>query len=125
MSLPLCRTAASKALASTFWSEEFVSLARTRTVVPDAAMTRDGTASRTAIWNALFISTSRRQELLYDSSGLWPPRPGIVRRTLAISCEGRTTSPTLTMVLADDGASLRIQPPFVSCIALFGSAARV
>ena len=40
----------------------------------------------------------------------------IVCRTLAISCEGRTTSPPITMTFADDGASIRIRPPFVSCI---------
>jgi hypothetical protein len=42
-----------------------------------------------------------------------------IRRTLAISCEGRTTAPWFTMSLADDDAPTRIQSPLVSCIALF------
>jgi hypothetical protein len=46
-----------------------------------------------------------------------------VHRTLAISCEGRTTSPSLTMTLADDDAPTRLQPPLVSCIALLGGPA--
>jgi hypothetical protein len=46
-----------------------------------------------------------------------------VRRTLAISCEGRTTAPWFTMPLADDDASTRFQPPLVSFIALLAGAA--
>jgi hypothetical protein len=43
----------------------------------------------------------------------------VVSRTLAISCEARTTLPRFTMSFAADHAPTRLQPPLVSCIALF------
>jgi hypothetical protein len=55
--------------------------------------------------------------------------PGQVRRTLRISCEGRTTLPPRAMTagrgVADHDASTRLRPPLVCCIRLFYSAVRI
>jgi hypothetical protein len=48
----------------------------------------------------------------------------MVGPTLAISCEGRTDLARFTMSLADQSVPTRLEPPLVSCIALFGGPAR-
>jgi hypothetical protein len=79
-----------------------------------AMTSRTTVASRLICWCSCYARSQQP----------YRPPPPLVRRTLRISCEGRTTLPWITVTGTDHDAPARLQPPLVCCIRLFYSAAR-